>query len=253
VLESLFDFYFVRPERLAARLIEAGKQPLNQDLRAEVTSGLGRTLPDSCPDLRVVGARRDGRAERSLVAYGHFVAPLADRPHVLGLYGLVALPARCLEAGGTSGINGPGPHPPTASTRNQKHYSERCHPSHPHAVPPVGPVGGARAQAPSLYLLTCTGRAFDIDAGSASSRVQYRTPSASDVRTTARISPSSRPPASVDAIHSGWPNGESRRRSTIQGASGPVHGGLTVMGTATWLLASLDSSTALTSSTMNSR
>jgi hypothetical protein len=35
-LESLFDLYFVRPERLAARkveinkkLIEAGKQPLN--------------------------------------------------------------------------------------------------------------------------------------------------------------------------------------------------------------------------------
>ena len=57
-----------------------------QDLRAEVTSGLGRTLADSCSDLRVVGARRDGRAERSLVALGHFVAPLADRPQFSSLW-----------------------------------------------------------------------------------------------------------------------------------------------------------------------
>src|SRR2546422_2830491 len=67
-----------------------------------------RASPDRCSDVLIVGARRDGGAKRPLVAHRHFVTPLAEYPDVLGLYGLIALLARCLDAGGTRGIYAAG-------------------------------------------------------------------------------------------------------------------------------------------------
>jgi hypothetical protein len=67
-----------------------------------------RASPDRCSDVLIVGARRDGGAERPLVAHRHFVTPLAEYPDVLGLYGLIALLARGLDAGGTCGIYAAG-------------------------------------------------------------------------------------------------------------------------------------------------
>jgi len=43
-----------------------------------------------------------------LVAHRHFVTPLAEYLDVLGLYGLIALLARGLDAGGTRGIYAAG-------------------------------------------------------------------------------------------------------------------------------------------------
>src|SRR5439155_1559257 len=66
--------------------------------------GRARTRRDVAVFRRPTGTR-SSPATRS---HRHFVTPLAEYPDVLGLYGLIALLARCLDAGGTRGIYAAG-------------------------------------------------------------------------------------------------------------------------------------------------